>query len=124
MPTYVPYFTVVKEPGKQFLREFGSNAPMGNRDMESGEFGREAQTNWSLYLECVKQSLGHDFYHAAPITPHWVVSPTGERKYLEDTTQIDKFYNDLSDAEKEKIMRGKGPLAGLVSIVEQLSLNL
>src|SRR3989338_8117814 len=124
MATYVPFYSVVAEPGKQFLREFGSNASMGNRDMDSGEFGREAQTNWSLYQECVKRSLGHAFYHQAPASSHWVVSPTGERKYLEDATQIDKFYNGLSNAEKEKIIRGKGPLAGLVRIVEQLSLDL
>jgi|GEM_PF-5849105 len=124
MPEYVPFYTVVKEPGKQFLREFGSNLPMGNRNMDSGEFGREAQINWLLYQECVKRSLGHAFYHQAPNGPHFVVSPIGERKYLEDVTQIDTFYNDLSNTEKQKIIAEKGPLSGLVRVVEQLSLGL
>ena len=124
MPTYVPYFTIVKEPGRQFLREFGSQMPMGNRDMDSGEFGREAQKNWSLYQECVKRSLGHSFYHQASGEPHWVVSPTGERKYLENVTEIGRFYNGLPNAEKQKIIGEKGPLSGLVSVVEQLSLDL
>ncbi len=92
--------------------------------MDSGEFGREAQINWLLYQECVKRSLGHAFYHQAPNGPHFVVSPIGERKYLEDVTQIDTFYNDLSNTEKQKIIAEKGPLSGLVRVVEQLSLGL
>ncbi len=124
MPAYVPYYTVVKEPGRQFLREFGSNLPMGIRDMDSGEFGREAQRQWSIYTECVRRSLGHAFYHQAPNGPHWVVSPLGERRFLKDGTEIEQFYNGLSGAEKEKIMQEKGPLAGLVRVVEQLAQGL
>lgn len=124
MPTYVPFYSVVAEPGRQFLREFGSRMPMGIRDMDSGEFGREAQTNWSLYQECVQRSLGHAFYHQAPNRPHWIVSPRGEQTYLRDATQIEEFYNGLSTAEKGKIITEKGLLAGLVRVVEQLSLNL
>ncbi len=124
MVTYIPFYSVVADPGRQFLREFGSRRSMGNRDMDSGEFGREAQTNWSLYQECVKRSLGHDFYHKAPNGPHWVVSPTGERKYLGNEMELRLFYTSLSRIEKEKIIKEKGPLAGLVSVVEQLSLGL
>ncbi len=123
MPEYVPFYTIVEEPGKQFLREFGSNLPMGNMDMDSGEFGREAQTNWLLYQECVQRSLGHSFYHTAPNGPHWVVSPIGEQKYLKDATEIDRFYNGLSTVEKQKIIAEKGPLSGIVRVVEQLSSN-
>jgi len=123
MPDYVPYFTVVKQPGKQFLREFGSSAGMGIRDMDSGEFGREAQTNWPLYLECVQRSLSHSFYHNAPSGPHWVISPEGERKYLRDMKEVGQFYTGLSDAEKQKIVDEKGNLADLVRFEQGVSQN-
>ncbi len=115
MPQYVPYYTIVPQPGTQFLREFGSNTPMGNRDMDSGEFGRLAQTDWSQYHTLVNGlSLSHSFYHRAPNEPHWIVTSQGEQKYLKGTAELSQFYNNLPANEKQKIIQEKSPLAQLI----------
>jgi hypothetical protein len=118
MPEYVPYYTIVRQPGRQFLREFGSDGVMGNRDMDSGEFGREAQTKWPSYQDCVNRSLSFNFYHRAPTTPHWVITLAGERKYLKDTTEIKEYYISLPPIEKRRILENGGALSDLIEKIE------
>jgi hypothetical protein len=98
----------MRKPILQLRKTYGSDTPMGNRDMDLGEYCRLAlEGKEEFYRGVIIQSPGYSFYAKAPAGPHWVMTLTGEEKYLRSLEEVKAFYSALPELEKKHLIGSK-----------------